>query len=322
MIAGCGGGFDFVHSLTFYPELIRMGKKVVIGSYSFGLPENIKDPAKVIFSETTTHGHATVKEVSAKSQGSRDYAPEVQICAYLDEAYPTEAPHTMYAYYARNFTVPLLRKLYTQLIEKHSVDAFILIDGGTDSLMKGDENGLGDPIEDAVSVATVASLTGLKAKVLLSIGFGADRFNDVSDFASMRAVAELTAMGGFLGCVSIEPNSKAHLSYKNCVEKIYANQTFRSVLTGLVLAASRGAFGFEPPPEIGYRGKSGKTFLWPLMCILWAFDVDIVAKRSKIVQWIKDCTTVDDCYLSLSKGRASLQVLPVENFPTHQEMSN
>ena len=41
MLCGCGGGFDFVHSLTLYPELQRLGKKVVIGSYSFGDPNKI-----------------------------------------------------------------------------------------------------------------------------------------------------------------------------------------------------------------------------------------------------------------------------------------
>ena len=37
MLCGCGGGFDFVHSLLLYPELKRLGKSVVIGSYSLPL---------------------------------------------------------------------------------------------------------------------------------------------------------------------------------------------------------------------------------------------------------------------------------------------
>ena len=43
LLCGCGGGFDFVHGLTLYPELRRLGKEVVIVSYSFGLPERIAD---------------------------------------------------------------------------------------------------------------------------------------------------------------------------------------------------------------------------------------------------------------------------------------
>ena len=51
--------------------------------------------------------------------------------------YPKTAPHSIYAYYARAWTVPLLRKFYQQLIDKHAIEAVILIDGGTDSLMAG-----------------------------------------------------------------------------------------------------------------------------------------------------------------------------------------
>ena len=97
---------------------------------------------------------------------------------------------------------------------------------------------------------------------------------------------------------------------------------FRSVLTGLVLASSRGAYGFDTPAELGYRGNSGQCFVWPLMCILWGFDVDIVAKRSILSKWIKDCETVQDCYKQMQKGRAALKVRPVENLPTHEQMRN
>jgi hypothetical protein len=38
LLCGCGGGFDFVHALALYPELRRLGKAVVLGSYSFGDP--------------------------------------------------------------------------------------------------------------------------------------------------------------------------------------------------------------------------------------------------------------------------------------------
>lgn len=29
LIAGCGGGFDFIHSMMLYPELKRLNKKIV-----------------------------------------------------------------------------------------------------------------------------------------------------------------------------------------------------------------------------------------------------------------------------------------------------
>ena len=49
MLCGCGGGFDFVHSLLLYPELKRLGKSVVVGSYSFGDPHSITGDVETIF---------------------------------------------------------------------------------------------------------------------------------------------------------------------------------------------------------------------------------------------------------------------------------
>jgi hypothetical protein len=319
MVCGCGGGFDFLHAVTLFPELRRLGKRIVIGSYSFGDPGRIDDAEEVFFGE----GHPVVKRVTAASVPSPTYGPEVHLASFLDTEWPDEAPHFVYAYYARSFTVPVLRALYTELVARHAVDAVILVDGGSDSLMVGDEEGLGDPIEDAVSVAAVADLPGPEVKILISIGLGADRFNGVSDAASLRAIAELTAAGGFLGAVSLEPTSPGFDCYKRCVQHIYDNQTFRSALTGFILSATEGAFGADVvTPWLQGRVQRGGFFVWPLMAMLWAFDVEAVARRSRIAAWIRDCETVRDCYLALERGRDALGpgLRRVEDLPRHEDM--
>ena len=272
LLCGCGGGFDFVHSLTIYPELLRLGKTVIIGSYSFGDPSKIGGAANVF-----DQNGVVAKRVTAASTPEGHYGPEVHVCSFLDQRYPSCAPHFVYAYYARDFTVPLLKQFYGQLIETHSVDAIVLFDGGSDSLMAGDEEGLGDPIEDAVSVTTVACLNGLKARILISIGLGTDRFNHVSDAASLRAISELTRMGGFLGAVSLEPSGDGPCLYRSCLDHIYERQGFRSVLAGTITSAVDGYFGMEQvPPILRGRVEPGQLYLWPLMAVLWAFDVETV----------------------------------------------
>ena len=62
LLCGCGGGFDSVHSLTLYPELMRLEKNVVLGSYSFGDPNEITGAADV-FNE----GGVIAKRVTAAS---------------------------------------------------------------------------------------------------------------------------------------------------------------------------------------------------------------------------------------------------------------
>jgi len=163
LLLGCGGGFDFVHGMLLYGELIGMGKHVTIGSYSFGQVDAIGDPAPVVFAD----GDAVAKLVSAKSTADPVYAPEIHLCSYLDERLPRRAPHSIYAYYARDFNVRTLSAFYASLVDRHTIDTVILVDGGTDSLMVGDEEGIGDPIEDITSVAAVASLNGVRNRWLL-----------------------------------------------------------------------------------------------------------------------------------------------------------
>ena len=191
--------------------------------------------------------------------------------------------------------------------------------------MVGDEEGLGDPIEDAVSVATVASLSELKAKVLVVVGLGTDRFNQVSDAASLRAVAELTRAGGFLGAVSLEPSAAGSVFYRDCLEHIYQRQWFRSVLAGTIDSAVQGWFGRdEVPPMLEQRVQPGELFFWPLMAVLWGFDIDEVARRSSIAQWVRDCRSVNECHAEVHKNRHALgtKLRKVENLQRHEEMRN
>ena len=86
MLCGCGGGFDFVHSLLLYPELQRLGKSVVIGSYSFGDPDEITGDVETVFDQ----GGAVVKRVTGASTPDPYYGPEVHVCSYLDSLYPAQ----------------------------------------------------------------------------------------------------------------------------------------------------------------------------------------------------------------------------------------
>lgn len=215
--AGCGGGFDFCHSGLLYPFLKSLNKTIVILSYSFGVTSSLD--GEPVYSDATTK--AVAKLVTAATRGAPNYQPEVGYCAFLDAEYARDAPHSMYACYAREWPVPRLAQLYAFIAQRHAVDALLLIDGGTDSLMKGDEDGLGDPLEDACSLGAAALLAGVGTKLLVSVGFGADRFNGVSDEDSLAAVAELTRLGAFLGSHSVEPSDAGFDFYRRLLKTIY-----------------------------------------------------------------------------------------------------
>lgn len=318
LLAGCGGGFDFVHGMLLVPELARLGKRVVIGSYSFGEPEAIGGDAPVVFDDDGV----IARRITPASVAPPHYGPEVHVASFLDERLPAGAPHAVYAYYARSFTVPRLTRLYAQLVREHAVDLIVIVDGGSDSLMRGDEEGLGDPIEDCVSVTTVAGLTGVD-RLLLTVGLGADRYNHVSDAASLRAVAELTAAGGFLGAVAFTPDDLAFRFYRDCLDHLDARQEFRSVLAGAIVTAGEGHHGRDVvPPRLASRVRPGELFLWPLMPVLWGFDPVRVAERSLMSSWIRDQPTVVACHAAIAAGRAALgdRLRTVEDTPRHHEL--
>jgi len=175
-------------------------------------------------------------------------------------------------------------------------------------MMKGDEYGLGDPIEDAVSVGAAASLRTMRHKFLISVGFGADRYNSVSDVASLRAMAEITKLGGFRGSIGVEPDTDGFLFYQQVLNTIYEKQTFRSVLSSLIVSSGKGEFGAIVPENSGGRVQEGAAFVWPLMSHLFAFDVDVVAKRSLIVQWIAPAKTVPESQYLLHLKRKELNL--------------
>lgn len=319
---GCGGGFDFVHCMNLYKELKEShGKNIIIGSYSFNSPDCISG-SEIIFQR----GSVIVCKVDGACSSSQDYQPEISLCRYLDQEYPQDNPHFLYAYYARDFGIPLLRELYEFICDSHSIHAVVCMDGGSDSLMVGDEEGLGDPIEDAVSVGAISALTceSVAHRFLLVIGLGADRFNDVSDASSLRAIAELTASGAFRGALCIEPNSPGFLFYRHALEFIYANQSFQSVLSSAIVCSVEGAFGSATVPEFASqsgRVKPGEMYLWPISGIVWAFDIVKVCDRSMLIPCIAKCSTQRECYDELHKLRLGLRIREMEQLPRHEDYS-
>jgi hypothetical protein len=342
LIVGCGGGFDFVHSLLFYNELIALGKKIVVGSYSFGDPRDISgEEAEHVFGE----GKSSVFKVTSKCSGSPSYCPEIGFCSILDEIQPQFSPHYIYAYNARAFTVSALSAFYSKLVADHNVDAIIVVDGGSDSLMRGDENELGDPVEDAVSVRAVASLCcSLSAfqdshlnsstschkilGILMAIGVGCDRFNFVSDASSFRAIAEITSLGGFLGATSIERSSDGLNMYREGLNRIYELQSMRSVLAGSIVSSAMGCYGSEgslPPLPIDFGSRlSGELYLWPIMSLIWMFDVTVVSQRSYLCDWVESAEDQSMAQRIINRERKKLSggVRPVENFPLARTISS
>ncbi len=319
LLVGCGGGFDFIHGMLLYPALMELNKNVVIGSYSFGLTDKINCEMLNI----PGINDIQIKLCTGSITPDPHYAPEINVCRYLDAVYP-ETLHSVYAYYARDFNVGKLKRLYEYLCEKHSVDCIIAVDGGSDSLMTGDEAGLGDVIEDLVSVTAISLLSCDIPKLLFTVGLGADRFNDVSDASALRAVSELQRIGGYLGSLGLDNSAASFIFYKNCIEYIYDKQTFRSTVAGFILGGIEGYYGNEEVPVyLNRKFKSKDKFaFWPVMGFLFAFDIVKVAERSHLPEVIRKCPSVPHTWKAVTAFRQSIRekIRKIENLPLHEDM--
>src|SRR5262252_8612942 len=90
--------------------------------------------------------------VDAMTSGGDAYFPEPRLAEWLDGH-----PSTVYTF--EKVGVQPLRRAYAQLVQDLEIEAIVLVDGGTDILMRGDEAGLGTPEEDMTSLASVAGLS-------------------------------------------------------------------------------------------------------------------------------------------------------------------
>src|SRR5262249_30774498 len=78
-------------------------------------------------------------EVRAGCGGSESYAPERILCEWFRTR--GEEDVAVHAFH-RTGAAPI-RDAYAALAKELELDAVVLVDGGTDSLMRGDETGLG-----------------------------------------------------------------------------------------------------------------------------------------------------------------------------------
>ena len=101
---------------------------------------------------------------------------------------------------------------------------------------------------------------------------------------------------------------------------MHKQQAFRSVLSNSIVAAAEGAYGCSTVPDcLRGRVRPGELYLWPLMAMLWGFDVRIVGQRCKMAQWIADCPTPEACVQAICCARERLAIRPVEELPTHAQ---
>ena len=291
LLAGAGGGFDIFSGIPIYYSLKEQGKKVTITNFSF-----------------TWLSKTTSKEVYPYCYQIENSDQSLTIGGYFPEKYLkqwfTKEGEDVNIYGFEKIGVNPLKNAYKYLIEKHEIDTIILIDGGTDSLMFGDEEGLGTPQEDMCSMAAVYQ-SGIKKQYLISVGFGVDHFHGVSHYRFLENVAELSRDGGYLGLFQMTGEMNESRKYQEAIS--FANEKMKgmeSIVSNSIISALEGNYGDYHKTMRTYGSE-----LWinPLMTIYWCFDLRNVIRKNKYYSYIKNTNTIEDFNGKLAKYRGKLK---------------
>lgn len=270
LLAGAGGGFDVVAGLPLMEYLRGQGKDVFLASLSFS--ELKKATGRKVGSN--------VLEVLPDSTGDDEYFPE----RYLSQWFAERGDWVPVYSYAASGPMVMLEN-YRDLVRELNLDSLVLIDGGTDILMRGDEPSLGTPLEDMCSVAA-ADMLELPFKFVVSLGFGIDVFHEVCHAYVLEAIADMTPSGDFLGAFSLTPDMPEFQAMAEAVEYICKRMPGKeSIVMTSVVAAGQGHFGDHHPTP---RTEGSRLFLNPLMAMYFGFTLEGLARRCLYLDYLKD----------------------------------
>lgn len=299
LVAGAGGGFDIYSGLPLALSLLHQGKQVYLANLSFtaldglAIDDWVAPDLAAITPDTGLH---------------QSYFPERTLAQWLRGH---DYPCTVYAFPQTG--VRPLRAAYRALIDQHHVDAVVLVDGGTDILMRGDEAGLGTPEEDLASVAALAALADVPTRLVASVGFGVDAYHGVNHVQVLENIAALDRDGAYLGAFSIPRATREAALYLDAVAHAqHHTPEHPSIVNGSIAAAVRGSFG---DVRFTDRTRDSELFVNPLMALYFTFDLPGLAARCLYLDRIEDTYLMRQVHARIAEFRASTVTRPPRQFP-------
>jgi hypothetical protein len=270
LIAGMGGGYDIFCGLPIYFELKKHGINAHLANFSFSDIESVDLGIRL---------SKTLVGITPRMEKVFPYFPEFHLVNWFKEKRNEEI--TIWCFH-KTGAAPLTEN-YKILAEHLSLDGILLVDGGVDSLVRGDEAELGTAIEDLTSLYAVNQLSDIQNRWLACIGFGAEQ--NLTHAHILENIAALTEAGGFLGACSLTPQMDPYQAYDEAVTYVQSSE-FQdpSVINSCIVSAVRGHYG-----DYHLTEKTKRSHLWisPLMSIYWFFDFDSVVKQNKLLPEIE-----------------------------------
>ncbi len=278
LIAGAGGGFDIFSGLPLYFALKQQNKSVYLANWTFSEIHTGEGAPKQLSEHLFT--------VCADSKGE-SYFPERYLCEWF-----RSKGENLNIYCFTACGTQQLRSSYELLAQKLKLDTIILVDGGTDSLLRGDEEDLGTPLEDMTSMAAVDQLN-IATKILACLGFGIDSHHGVCHAHVLNTIAEQTKNNGFLGAISLLKTMPEVKRFIHASRYVFSRtpDDDPSIVISSILSALDGEFGDYHATS---RTEGSELFINPLMCLYWFFNLGSIANSVVYMDELKKANNAFD----------------------------
>ncbi|MCC6417599.1 MAG: DUF1152 domain-containing protein [Gemmataceae bacterium] len=298
LVAGAGGGYDIFSGLPLYFGLRAAGKAAHLANLSF---TNLEPAAGRRLAPA-------LLEVTADSGGSKTYFPE----RYLAEWFRSQGEEVPVYCFDRTGAAPI-RRGYEALVELLQVDTVVVVDGGTDSLMRGDECDLGTPHEDIATIAAVDDLP-VPRKLLVCTAFGVDTFHGVCHAHFLEGVADLIRRDGYLGAFALTRDMpEVQCARAATLAVFHAMPHHVSIVASSVLNAIQGWYGDVHATD---RTAGNELFINPLMALYWCFRLRPVAERILYLDELKKTETYIDVDDAIERFRLGCRdIRPWKDLP-------
>ena len=287
LIAGAGGGQDVLAGLPLYFTLREHGKTVHLANYTFG---DLNLAADICEAEELAEG--LVVGARGNVHIPIPYFPEGYLAQWFQEKVGLDVTVWMLCHTG----VAPLTQAYQRLWEHLRFDALVLVDGGVDSIMRGDEYGAGTLVEDTISLAAAQTLdpAAVPVKILACIGFGTEVEEMVCHYSALENMAALAREGALYGVCALTPQMQAFQMYELAARYIWDQPNHpKSHISTRIIPAARGEFGDH---HLYNDDRATQVLISPLMALYWFFNADTVVQRSLIAPLIRDTITTSDAF--------------------------
>ncbi|MFO0658372.1 MAG: DUF1152 domain-containing protein [Polyangiaceae bacterium] len=275
LIAGAGGGFDIIAGMPVALAIERKGHHVELANLTWSSMASVDNKQQLA---------EGLWRIDASSNGG-EYFPEGALAKWRKQHGANDRVYCLQQCGGRP-----LRAIYRALVDETQADTIVLVDGGVDSLLRGDEHSLGTPTADALSIAAALDCD-VPGMFLATLAFGAERHDRIAHIEALERMANLTAEGAFLGSESIVSTGSAGSEFgklfASCADFVQdAHPPYKnSIVVSTMQSALRGDFG-----ERSVNARTEQTPIWvsPLAAMAFYFDLRAVGAAKPYLAALRD----------------------------------